>query len=316
MNVLSLFDGVAAGRLALNNCNIKYNYYFASEIDKYAIAVTEHNFPNTIQLGDIRDVRGKDLPKINLIMGGSPCQGFSFAGNMLNFDDSRSKLFFEYVRLLNECQPDYFLLENVRMTKVSEEAISKTLGVKPILIDSSKLSAQTRKRLYWTNIPNVTQPEDKNILLKDIIESGEVDRDKSYCIDANYWKGGNLKSYFEKCRRQVVFEPLCLAQRGRYDENGKVKQSFEVNFTGKTNTLTRVQKDNYILKINDKDHIIRKLTPIECERLQTMNDNHTKYGTNEKGESIIISNTQRYKLIGNSWTVDIISHILNNLCKN
>jgi DNA (cytosine-5)-methyltransferase 3A len=163
MNVLSLFDGMSCGQIALNKLGIKYDNYFASEIDKYAIKVTQNNYPNTKQLGNVVDVKGKDLPKIDLLIGGSPCQGFSFAGKQLNFEDHRSKLFFEFVRLLEECKPKYFLLENVNMKQEYQDIISKYLGVKPILINSNLVSTQNRRRLYWTNIPNINQPKDKNI---------------------------------------------------------------------------------------------------------------------------------------------------------
>ena len=148
INVLSLFDGMSCGQIALDKLGIKIKNYFASEIDKYAIKVTQSNYPNTIQLGDIKKIKGNDLPKIDLLIGGSPCQGFSFAGKGLNFNDSRSNLFFEFVRLLKECKPKYFLLENVKMKKEYQLIISKYLGVKPIEINSSLLSAQNRKRLY------------------------------------------------------------------------------------------------------------------------------------------------------------------------
>lgn len=254
MNVLSVFDGMSCAQIALERAGIAVDKYYASEVDKYAIQVTQANYPGTVQLGDVTKVKADDLPKIDLLIGGSPCQGFSFAGKGLNFDDERSKLFFEYVRLLKECKPKYFLLENVRMKKEHQDVISDLLGVQPITINSSLLSAQNRVRLYWTNIPNVTQPEHRGIILADILENGAVDRDKSYCIDANYFKGGNLKQYFEKKRRQLVFI--------------------------------------------DSGH--RKLTPVECERLQTVPDNCTNH----------VSNTQRYKMLGNGFTVDVIAHIL------
>jgi site-specific DNA-cytosine methylase len=260
MNVLSLFDGMSCGRIALERAGVPVTTYFASEVDKWAIAVSKENYPDTKHIGDVTQVKAGELPQIDLLIGGSPCQGFSFAGKQLNFDDPRSKLFFEFVRLLKETKPRYFLLENVRMKKEFQDIISEQLGVQPVAINSSLLSAQNRYRLYWTNIPNVTQPDDRGILLKDIIECGEVDRDKSHCIDANYFKGGNLKSYFEKHRRQLVFN---------------------------NNMLT--------------DY--RKLSPVECERLQTVPDNYTS----------VVSNTQRYRMLGNGWTVDVISHILKNI---
>ena len=260
MNVLSLFDGMSCGRIALERAGIQVDNYYASEVDKYAITIAKKNYPGTKHIGDITQVSAADLPKIDLLIGGSPCQGFSFAGKQLNFDNPQSALFFEFVRLLKETKPTYFLLENVRMKQEYQDVISEQLGVKPVKINSSLLSAQNRVRLYWTNIPNVTQPDDKGIILADIIDDGFVDRDKSHCIDANYFKGGNLKSYFEKHRRQLVFN---------------------------NNMLT--------------DY--RKLTPVECERLQTVPDNYTEG----------VSNTQRYKMLGNGWTADIISHILKNI---
>jgi len=189
MNVLSLFDGISCGQIALNRAGIKYDNYFASEIDKHAIKVTQHNYPNTIQLGDVTQIKSEDLPKIDLLIGGSPCQGFSFAGKQLNFDDPRSKLFFEYVRLLKECKPQFWFLENNKMKKEYQNVISEYLCIEPIKINSSLVSAQNRERLYWTNIPNVTQPEDKNIMLKDIIG----DYDGIWVYPRGYNKGGVQK---------------------------------------------------------------------------------------------------------------------------
>jgi len=365
MHVLSLFDGMSCGQIALNRVGIKYDSYFASEIDKWAIKVTQHHYPNTIQLGDVKEIKTKCPPKIDLLLGGSPCQGFSFAGKQLNFNDERSKLFFEYVRILKELReinPNIlFLLENVVMKKEYQNVISELLGVSPIMINSALVSAQNRKRLYWTNIPNIQQPEDRKIMLKDILEDGVVDRDKSYCIDASYYKGGNINQYFEKSRRQVVFKDvvaLGAAQRGRNIVDGKRKdylgaptiQRIEINNTEKSNCLTSVQKDTLVLIIPEatkkgfievedgdcvdltfansktrrgrlmknksncltastydfvqyKDGILRKLTPIECERLQTLEDNWTS----------CVSNSQRYKMLGNGWNIDTIVHILKNI---
>lgn len=284
MNVLSLFDGMSGGQLALNRANIKYNKYFASEIDKYAIKVAQANFPNTVQLGDVTKISRKtlleDLPKIDLLIGGSPCQGFSVAGKHLNFDDPRSKLFFEFFRILDVLyirNPNLkFILENVKMKKEWQDIISTYLGVEPVLIDSALVSAQTRKRLYWANFP-ITQPEDKGILLKDIIEDGEVDRDKAYTLDACYYKGGSVDTlkrlYFTKHRRQVV----------------------------------RQSAKHMVVKVGSQDILddahYRKLTPLECERLQTVPDNYTNY----------VSNTQRYKMLGNGFTVDVVAHILREI---
>ncbi len=348
MNVLSLFDGISCGRVALDRAGVLYNNYYASEIDKHAIVVAQKNHPDTVQLGDITNWREWNLPNIDLIIGGSPCQGFSFAGKQLNFDDPRSKLFFEFVNIINYYKPKYFLLENVRMKKGYQDVISKALGVEPICINSALVSAQNRVRYYWTNIPNVTQPDDRGIYLKDIIEHGVCDRDKSFCIDANYWKGGDLNQYFEKHRRQLVFNqcqqngvldfkghesdnrvyedtgksPTLLAHSGgnkhvkvlhtaergrrltidgskRDDVNGRVCRGYECRPDGKTCALTTVLKDNYITE----DYVIRKLTPVECERLQTLPDDYTAG----------ISNTQRYRSLGNGWTVDVIAHIFKGL---
>lgn len=301
MNVLSLFDGLSSGQLALQRAGIKVNQYFAAEIDKYAIQVAQHNFPNTIQLGDVTKVRASSLPKIDLLIGGSPCQGFSFAGKQLNFDDPRSQLFFEFVRILKECKeknPELlFLLENVKMRKEYQDTITEHLGVEPIEINSSLVSAQNRKRLYWTNIPNVTQPEDKGILLKDIIADGATDRDKSLCLDANYFKGGNLKQYFEKSRRQLICNQTGIADLKGFD---CIKRTYSV--LGKSPSLTTMQGGHREPKITLNEKEWRKLTPIECERLQTVPDNYTSG----------VSNSQRYKMLGNGWTIDVIAHIFRN----
>jgi len=190
INVLSLFDGISCGQVALNRAGIKYDNYYASEIYKYAIKVTQVNYPNTIQLGNITKISGDSLPNIDLLFGGSPCQGFSFAGKQLNFDDPRSKLFFEFTRIFNECKPTYWLFENSRMKKEYQAIISKYLGTEPVKINSSLVSAQNRERLYWTNIPNLEQPSDKKIMLKDII--GEYDG--IWVYPRGYNKGG-VQSY-------------------------------------------------------------------------------------------------------------------------
>jgi len=203
INVLSLFDGISCGQIALNKLGIEIENYFASEIDKHAIKVTQHNYPKTKQLGSVIDVKAEDLPKIDLLIGGSPCQGFSIAGKKLNFEDDRSKLFFEFVRLKNELNPKYFLLENVRMKKESQDVISKYLGVEPIMINSNLVSAQNRVRYYWTNIPNLTLPEDKNILLKDILVNSEPHQEKSQTILATIHKE-NAKSMIKRNKKGLL----------------------------------------------------------------------------------------------------------------
>ena len=172
MNVLSLFDGMSCGQIALERAGIRVDNYFASEIDKHAISITQRNYPNTEQLGSVMGWREWNLPRIDLLIGGSPCQGFSIAGKQLAFDDPRSKLFFEYVACIRRFKPRYFLLENVRMKKEFLDVITEYMGVEPICINSNLVSAQNRVRYYWTNIPNVTQPDDLGILLKDIIHEG------------------------------------------------------------------------------------------------------------------------------------------------
>jgi DNA-cytosine methyltransferase len=345
MNVLSLFDGMSCGQLALKKAGIKVDAYYAAEIDKHAIKVTQHNFPNTIQLGDVTKLFAKDLPKIDLIIGGSPCQGFSFAGKGLNFEDPRSKLFFEFVRLIKECNPKYFLLENVKMKKEHELVISQYMKVAPIEINSTLLSAQCRERLYWTNInqkpyglfddmiTDIAQPKDKGLLLKDILESGFVDRDKAYCIDANYFKGTNLNQYKTKARRQIVFEAKnkknvvvdldikppfsfyeCRTELGKESrrlakiktgkdttKRSKEHKEYRPLLSQKANCLVTV--DNPMNYIIDENYNYRKLTPLECERLQTVPDNYTN----------VVSDTQRYRMLGNGWTVDVIAHIFNHL---
>ena len=277
MNVLSLFDGMSCGQIALNRLGIKVDKYYASEIDKYAIQITQKNYPDTIQVGDITKLNPNDFKDIDLIMAGSPCQGFSFAGKQLAFDDPRSALFFEFIRLLKAIKPKYFLLENVRMKKEYLEVITEQVSqcypnegndlfntrIEPILINSALVSAQNRVRYYWTNIPKMKQPNDRNIILKDILEDNYIaDREKSYCIDANYFRGGNLKRYFLRCSRQLVF-------------------------------------------LNNDYKEFRKLYPEEVESLQTV----------PKGYTHGVSNMQRYKMLGNGWTVDVICHILKNMEK-
>ena len=306
MKVLSLFDGMSCGQIALQRLGIEVEKYVASEIDKYAISVAKKNFPNMIHVGDVRDV--KVTEHFDLIMFGSPCQGFSFAGNNLNFDDPRSKLFFEAVRILEEAKainPNVkFLMENVRMKKDSEQVITDLLGVEPIAINSRIFSAQSRYRLYWTNLEVGEIPQDKGIVLKDILEDDYItDRDKAHCIDANYFKGGNLKSYFEKHRRQLVFSKDGLCHVGDADLKGHdaIKRVYHTD--GKSPTITTMGGGHREPKVFKEPEAWRKLTPLECERLQTVPDNYTNH----------VSNTQRYKMIGNGWTIDTICHVLSSL---
>jgi site-specific DNA-cytosine methylase len=314
MNVLSFFDGHSCGQIALNRLGVAYDNYFACEIDKFAMKVTQANYPETIQLGCVTKVFAKDLPKIDIFWGGSPCQGFSYAGKQLNFQHEKSKLFFEFVRMLSELKEQNpnvkFLLENVEMKKEYEALISRYMGIDPIKIDSKLVSAQSRKRLYWTNIgtinnnlfgieePGIKQPKDKKILLKDILELSpdesfylKVDKkkkkkknqNKAGCLTGGGNSGGNHSDM-----------DLVIIQKGHgFNKGGEFKE--------KSPTLTSGswQHQNHVAELNQK---IRRLTPVECERLQTVPDNYTNH----------VSNTQRYKMLGNGWTVDVICHILSH----
>jgi len=273
MNVLSLFDGMSCGQIALNKVGIKYDNYYASEIDKHAIKVTQHNYPNTIQLGDVKEIKGSDLPRIDLLIGGSPCQGFSFIGKQLNFDDLRSKLFFEFVRLLEECNPTYFLLENVKMKKEYKDIISNYLGVEPIMINSNLTSAQNRVRLYWTNIPINGQPEDRDISIDDIINHNET----NYVIPKNWYLRvpNNLPKYVDPYNKK------------------------EIN--NKSTTLrTNVNNGNMWVKVS---HGYRNITRNEGELLQNVPIGYTN----------VVSETKAKKMLGNGWTVDVITHIFKNI---
>ena len=394
MNVLSLFDGMSCGQQALERAGIKVENYFASEIDKYAIQITMANYPNTKQLGSVVDLNGFDLPKIDLLIGGSPCQSFSFAGKRKGMStkdeqeiltlehylelksqgfefEGQSYLFWEFMRLLNETKPKYFLLENVKMSKKWKDTLSKAIGVEPILINSSLLSAQNRQRLYWTNIPNIEQPKDKGILIIDILE--ENPDSKFYLNDEQYEKvilktkvnknvteskildvynnkikeDGKSITLTDPCHNNLrLIQPIvhnmmprsgnpkkggtghltrndgktyCL-DTGRTNAIEILNNKGEILFTknylqwdssGKNNRSqgdrayysnvksgTLTTRDNIKMV---KESIIRRLTPIECERLQTVKDNYTEG----------VSDTQRYKMLGNGWTVDVIAHIFS-----
>jgi site-specific DNA-cytosine methylase len=286
MNVLSLFDGMSCGQIALDQLGIKVDNYYAAEIDKDAIKIAKKNYPNTIHLGDVTKINGTDLPKIDLLIGGSPCQGFSFAGKQLNFNDPRSALFFEFVRLLKETNPKYFLLENVRMKTEYQDVITEHLNwIEPIAINSSLVSAQNRNRLYWTNIPNVDQPKDKGIFLQDIFEQNT--NEKIYA-----------EPYYKINTKQLSY----LGYVGNAP-----KQATKVFSTrGKSVCLTALgggQGGKTGLYEIPNTRTCRKLTPTECEALQTV-----PYGYTEG-----VSNTSRYKMLGNGWTVEVIKHIFKNI---
>jgi DNA (cytosine-5)-methyltransferase 3A len=435
LNVLSLFDGMSCGQQALEKVGIKVDKYFASEIDKHAIKVTMANYPNTIQLGSVVDVKGSDLPKIDLLIGGSPCQSFSFAGKRKGMStkceteiltlehylqlkaegyefEGQSYLFWEYMRLLKECKPKYFLLENVEMGEKWERVLSKAIGINGIHINSALVSAQNRKRIYWTNIGHepgglfgdlvckIEQPKDRGILLKDILQDNPNEKyfisskmfdrinrtnnaekcfnanDKSLCLAAGYYKQGRDNQYipvnekyylsekiikgFERHKERhnekgtgFGYSPKCLDDKGNSlranasicptdnmlivhntmppssttgkGGTGPLRRNDGKTYcldTGNTNAIeikaihigmtekftsesdsgkafTIIKNHCHGIKINNNR--IRRLTPLECERLQTVKDNYTNH----------VSDSQRYKMLGNGWTVEVIAHIFN-----
>lgn len=385
LNVLSLFDGISCGKVALERAGISVDKYYASEIDKFALAVSKARHDDIIQLGDITTWQSWDidLGSIDLLIGGSPCQGFSIAGKQLNFADPRSKLLFEYIGILNAIKAKnpnvLYLLENVKMKDEYKKAISNCLGSEPMEIDSALLSAQRRKRLYWTNIEGVTQPKDKDIMLKDIVhEYADMDKavsdgwcnwftqraefliQKSYVtispkkaatMTARQFESWNGNFVFEWLEKYIVPFDKTLkildkeVERGKIGYFNKDSQGNRVYyFHDKAVTLcgeagggaakmgqylfgcitpNRIEKRQngqrfndgikfYTLTAQDEHGVliegyIRKLTPIECERLQTLPDNYTLAEIN--GKKII--DNKRYKMLGNGWTVDVIAHILS-----
>ena len=291
MNILSLFDGISCGHVALEKAGIKVDKYYASEIDKYAMQVTQKNYPNTIQLGDVTKWRewNIDWKSIDLLIGGSPCQSFSVAGGGKGFSGT-SGLFYDYAYIYNhilKCNPKViFLLENVVMKKEWKDVITDVMGVEPILIDSSLVSAQRRKRLYWTNIQNIEQPNDKGILLKDILE-----------------KNVDIKYKLSECmqRNKILYKDKGNGIIGHSGSGGQ--KGFIFSILNKMSTLCATDYKQPKQIIDNDDECIRKLTPLEYERLQTLPDDYTEG----------ISNTQRYKAIGNGWTVDVIAHIFKHM---
>ena len=383
MKVLSLFDGISCGKVALERVGIEVDQYYASEIDEGAIAISKERHPDIIHLGSVTDWKNWDIDfsEIDLLIGGSPCSGFSIAGKQLNFKDPRSKLFFEYVNILNtirEKNPNVkFLLENVKMKKEYENVITDYLGVEPIAIDSALFSAQRRKRLYWTNIEGILQPEDKGIMLKDIVhESVDLDTvmSKSWCkwfsermdklLEKSFvvispkkavtmtarqyanWQGNFV---FEALQEYVIpfndslHIPDRVSKSGRlvyFNSGGQGDRVYSVGGKGVTlcgegggrgakmgcylignvefNDFSdaRLADGQWFYGLTDVSRkpvlvkgYIRKLTPIECERLQTLPDGYTQ--AMYKGKPI--SDAKRYKALGNGWTVDVIAHILKNL---
>lgn len=346
IKVLSLFDGISCARQALKKAGIPVGVYIASEIDPYAIKISQKNypFPEIIHVGDIKNVDYKDMQaSFDLLIGGSPCQDLSIAKkNRKGLDGERSGLFWEYVRILREVKPKYFILENVAsMPKEAKEIITKELGVEPIMINAALVSAQNRKRLFWTNIPNVTQPEDRSIYLKDILEKSvdekynvysdnwRVERntcdvnDKSRCLNASNYKGalndgmslirigqigkgGQGDRIYSPEGKSVGLSALGggrgaktgLYLVGNVNPSGRGMNGAVHNSIGKSPTINTNKGEGQKILVGEQ---IRKLTPVECERLQGLPDNYTQG----------VSNTQRYKALGNAFNVDVVSHILS-----
>lgn len=353
MNILSLFDGMSCGQIALREAGVPYHTYYASEIDKHAIKVTQHNFHETVQLGDVTKWREWDIDwsNIGLVLAGSPCQGFSFSGKGLAFDDPRSALFFTFVEIWRHVQKHnpnaYYLLENVKMKKEHELVISRYMNVMPIEINSALVSAQNRVRLYWTNIANepyglfgdmkctIEQPKDKGILLRDVLEI-EVD-DKYYlsdkmiknlfhsssgkngCFEPATPKQPNQKANCMTARQHKISKQdnYIVASRGRNPENPNlvITHSTQPRMGkgqgGKGHLFKTVQK-SYCLDTGNSQAVeisqnIRRLTPIECQRLQSVPEWY---------DMTVISDTQRYRCLGNGWTVAVIVHILKHMVPN
>ena len=351
--VMSLFDGISAGQVALERAGIPIEVYYASEIDKYAISVTMKNYPSTIQLGDVEKIDFTQYEgKIDLLIGGSPCTNLSICGNRKGLEGDESRLFWEYVRAIKECKPKYFLLENVEsMSDKDMEIISNELGCYPIMINSSLLSAQNRKRYYWFNwgdkqynlfgFPtcDIPQPKDKGILLKDVLESGIAPDEKSRAVISSIGRT-TTREYFKKNQGTMVAEKYLFSKLKTMNEKSHTLTASSYKGIGNKGMTTvtipvrlpeyekskgqaqRVYSVNaktialnangggqggktglYKIDLPDGDYIIRKLLPVECERLQTFEDGYTSG----------ISNSQRYKCIGNSWTVDVIAYIFSFL---
>lgn len=325
MKVLSLFDGISCGRVALERAGIKVSRYVAFEIDKNAINISKRNYADIEHCGDVTTADFTQYEGFDLVIGGSPCQGFSVAGKQLNFEDHRSRLYFEFERAIKEVKPKYFLLENVKMKKEFSDIISARLGVEPVEINSNLVSAQNRKRLYWTNIPGVKPPEDKRIMLRDIVHETRGDS-----IDITPYKvpvtaalkildietrGGKIGYFYSDGQANRVYsihgKAVTIlgeagggaAKMGQYlfgcishDRIIKRQNGQWFNDGNKFYTLTTLDRHGVIIQ-----GYIRRLTPVECERLQTLPDRYTES----------VSESARYKALGNGWTVDVITHIFS-----
>lgn len=290
MNVLSLFDGMSCGQIALEKVGVDVNKYYASEIYDQAIKITRKNYPNTIHLGDVREIDGKDLPSIDLLIGGTPCRNLSRAvinnpKHNQGLDGKHSNLFYEYVRIMKEIEPRYFLMENVEsMKNTDRDIISEVLGVEPVMINSSLFSAQDRKRYYWTNIPLKEVMEDKGLFLKDIIQETED-------VDDKYWYEQGFDFHGDDKR------PVASLHINGHDI---LKRVYGVH--QKSPTLTSCRGGNLQKKVFQSGKC-RKLTPMEYERLQTVPEGYTEG----------VADSHRYNMLGDGWTVDVIAHIFEGL---
>jgi DNA (cytosine-5)-methyltransferase 3A len=357
IKVLSLFDGISCAQIALRKAGFEIESYHASEIDADALQITARKFPKTIQIGDVKEVKGKDFKGIDLLIGGSPCQDLSIANNKRKgLKGERSGLFYEYLRILKEAKPKYFVLENVAsMSNGSRDEITKLIGVEPIMINAALVSAQNRKRYFWTNIPNMKQPKDKKIILADIIHEA---RGEKFDVDKYIVKGNHLewikdperlrKKYAQingekaitmTARQYASWNGTYLSVRiGSIGKPGQANRIYSIE--GKSDALSALgggrgaktglyfiiqkgrgfnkggikAKDGKVPTLSssswqDNNHLltksyVRKLTPIECERLQSLPANHTGGG---------ISDSKRYKALGNAFNANVIAHILKNI---
>jgi len=299
--VLSLFDGISCGRVALDRLGINYETYYSSEIDKYAIAISDYHFKDTVKLGSVMEWENWDIDysSVDLILAGFPCQSWSKNGKLQGIEDVRGQLVYPMLKIMEKVKmanPNVkFLLENVKMQGGYVDFLSKLIGIEPILINSSLMSAQNRERLYWTNIENVVQPKDLSLTMDNILEKGKVAENLYYNVGADYTgkETGHVADLHIKIHQSE-------------------KRVYSSDY--KSPTLTTMQGGHRQPKVLIGDihgsHIMRRLTPLECERLQTLEDNYSKYGV-LNGKVKEISNSQRYKTVGNGWTVDVIAHILS-----
>lgn len=292
VKVLSLFDGISCGMIALERAGFEVEDYIAYEIEKSAISISKKNYPQIVQKGNVIGADFTQYEGFDIVMGGFPCQDISigqYKGDR-TLDSKRSGLFWELARAIKEVQPKYFLVENnYGIPKEVINTVSEVLGVQPVMIDSQLVSGQRRKRLYWTNIEGITQPEDKGIKFSDIVESGYVHTEKSYCLTANY-NGAYPADLFKSVRSQV-FEP---AEKGKFEVRDEVVEIKGYN-------RVKGRESVKVKGVPDGRYDIRKLSVVECCRLQTVPENYFEgFGENESR-----------KALGNGWTVDVIAHILS-----